>query len=71
LNLEALNHLVAHTVATLPDSLTARKQLLTDIVRLLPPKDHYRQRAMQMLAFLESHEQQQLEFTKLLTGSSL
>lgn len=64
MNQQALENVIAHVVATLPDSISQRKRLLSDVIQLLAPGST-RKKVFSLLAFLESHEEQQLEFASL------
>lgn len=64
----AIDNLINHVIGTLPDSLSARKRLLADTLEVLPRTHPARRRLKTMLTFLESHEQQQLEFSILLSN---
>lgn len=63
-----IDNLINHVIATLPDSISARKQLLIDTLDVLPASHVARRRLKTMLTYLESHEQQQLEFSILITN---
>lgn len=65
----AFNLILAHAIATLPDSIRERKFLLAALLVILP-KDHpLRDRVEGLRLHLESHEQHQLnlglEFSNL------
>ena len=65
--------LINHIVVSLPDSMSARRRILSDLLNCMPPKHPRRSSIRTMLTLLESHEQQQLEFklsTEPLNGST-
>ena len=53
------DNLVRHALATLPDSLTARKALLTDIVATLNKGTELHAQVVTMLTHLTAHERMQ------------
>jgi hypothetical protein len=61
-----LDTYVAHTMSTLPDSLSLRKDVLTTLLWLLPPVYPERARIAKSLEALRIHEEAQLEFKSLL-----
>jgi len=58
--------LIAHVVSTLPDSIVHRREILEDAIAIMPD-GAARQRVETMLAYLHSHQRQQMEFS--LVGS--
>ena len=59
-----INNLACHALATLPDSLTARKELLIGVVAVLPKGSELHTKVVMMLTHLTAHErlQAQLKF---------
>lgn len=64
------DRLIAFTIANLPDSLEDRLLILTDILVLLEPKHPMHERINNMLTYLQSHADQQLEFPNLFPWKS-
>lgn len=64
--IEALNRMVDLVIANLPDSITARKAALHDLLTLVGPKSPRRQRIAQLLLHLHDHERAQLSFLELM-----
>jgi hypothetical protein len=59
------NKLIAHAVATLPDSITRRKDLLSECLAFMPESHPLKARVDSMLLYLEVHEKQQTELPLL------
>lgn len=64
----AFNRVISHVVSALPDSLAKRKELLSDVLAILPTPHPFRIRVSEMLNLLDAHERHQLnlslEFSK-------
>lgn len=63
---QQLTTFVSHIVATLPDSIEARKTVLTVLIKLLPNSRKDKPALMKMLFHLQAHESTQLEFSMFL-----
>lgn len=61
-----VDRLVAHTVASLPDSLRERKILLVTLHALAPRDYEHRDDIMAMVEALRQHEELQLKFSGLI-----
>jgi hypothetical protein len=55
--------LAAHALATLPDSLARRRELLRAVVATLPHKHRERGAAVMMLTHLQEHDRWQATFS--------
>lgn len=55
-----ITRIAVHTVATLPDSLNARKEVLHCLRACLPPGHGMQTGLSEMIALLEGHEKHQL-----------
>lgn len=65
---ESLDIAIKHVIATLPQQIHVRRQLLKAIVRLIPDNYPARQEITDMLTHLEHHEILQQEFPSLITN---
>lgn len=61
-NTSATEKLAAHAIRTLPDSISARKELLAAARMALPKNSQIRQQAALLIRQLEAHEAAQQEF---------
>lgn len=66
----ALQHVIAHAVNTLPDSIRARKELLKSLIELIGPASTIRERLHLLIVQLETHEQNQLNLALEFQGAA-
>ncbi len=57
--------LVAHTIATLPDSFRTRKTVLVTLDALLPRDSDLRPQLIKLIDAMRTHEAAQLKFSNL------
>lgn len=60
MNAGARDRLIGFTLTALPDSIAQRKAILTDVLACLTPQHRLRRQVVEMIQFLEAHEQSQL-----------
>jgi hypothetical protein len=63
LNIPSIDHLSGWVIRHLPDSIAERKELLTDLLRLLPYTHPLRIQVAELLNALKQHEQHQLSLS--------
>lgn len=57
----AFSRIAAHLIETAPDSISAREQLLRDLIDVLPPNHKRIEMVRSSLRFLQFHQKTQME----------